>query len=257
MAGKRSKSSDRWLRRQKKDYFTRQAREQGQVSRAHFKLAEMNDKFRLISRSSLILELGAAPGGWTNYIESKLSNRGGLVVVDPRPITCGADTVVVAGLAGEPETDELIQAAIGQMERRKLLSQDKDKGQGQSKDKGGDAIVSSNVTSTVNSRAERCLDLVLSDMAPNISGVRAVDQARAMELADVTLIACRQWLQPGGSMALKAFQGEGLDEWVRERRQAFKKVVMTKPKSSRSESREVFVVCQSYNPAHDELDSLV
>ena len=221
MAGKRSKSSDRWLRRQQKDYFARQAREQGQVSRAHFKLSEINDKYRLLTKSSVVLELGAAPGGWTNYIEEKLSNKGGLVVVDPLPITSGAHTVVVEGLAGSEETDREIDDALGAFGE------------------------------------ERPLDLVLSDMAPNISGVRAVDQARSMELADVSLEACRRWLKANGALVLKAFQGEGLDDWVRERRQAFRKVAMTKPKSSRSESREVFVVCQGYNPVQDDLTSLV
>ena len=105
MASKRSKSSDRWLRRQQKDHFARQAREQGQVSRAHFKLAELNEKYRLLSKASQVLELGAAPGGWTHYIEERLGHKGSLVVVDPRPITSGAETKVVVGFAGEPETD--------------------------------------------------------------------------------------------------------------------------------------------------------
>ena len=221
MASKRSKSSDRWLRRQKKDYFARQAREQGQVSRAHFKLAELDRKFQLLKRTSVVVELGAAPGGWTNYIEDKLSNKGGLIVVDALPITCGAQTIVVEGFAGTEETDELIARSVAGFD------------------------------------GERPLDLVLSDMAPNMSGIRAVDQARSMELADIALGVSRKWLKKGGYLVIKAFQGEGLEEWVRERRDAFKKVAFTKPKSSRSESREVFVVCQSYNPAQDEIDSLV
>ena len=95
------------------------------------------------------------------------------------------------------------------------------------------------------------LDLVLSDMAPNISGVRAVDQARSMDLADVALEACRKWLRPKGALAIKAFQGEGLDEWVRSLREEFAKVAMTKPKASRPESREVFVVAQGYDGVQD------
>ena len=218
MAGKRSKSSERWLRRQKKDYFARQARSQGQVSRAHFKLAEINDKYKLLRSNSKVLELGAAPGGWTNYIEDQLSNQGGLIVVDPLPVTSGAETKVICGLAGEEETDAEIAAAVSSFSR---------------------------------------LDLVLSDMAPNMSGVRAVDQARSMELADVCLTAAEQWLKPGGSMALKGFQGEGLDEWVRARRQQFDKVAMTKPRSSRAESREVFIVCQGYKQMQEQTDRLV
>lgn len=221
MASKRSKSSDRWLKRQEKDYFTRRARAEGQISRAHFKLQEINEKFKLIQSGSIVLELGAAPGGWTNYIEERLSNKGSLIVVDPLPITCGVQTVVVEGFAGDFKTDEAIAQALA------------------------------------NFINERPLKLVLSDMAPNMSGIRAVDQARSMELADVSLDACRRWLETGGCFALKAFQGEGLDAWVADRRRAFKKVVMTKPKASRSKSREVFVVCRGYIPTHDDAHGLV
>ena len=205
MAGKRSKSSDRWLRRQKKDYFVRQAQSQGQVSRAHFKLQELDQKFKLLTGNARILELGAAPGGWTNYIEGKLSKKGHLIAVDPLPITSGAHTRVLEGLAGDDAIDEEIDMIVQEI--------------------GG-------------------LDLVLSDMAPNMSGVRSVDQARSMELADVALTAAQRWLRSGGHLAIKAFQGEGLDDWVAERRKEFKKVALTKPKSSRSESREVFFVAK-------------
>lgn len=224
MAGKRSKSSDRWLRRQQKDYFVRQAQAQGQVSRAHFKLVELDQKYKLLSGHTRILELGAAPGGWTNYLETKLSKKGGLIAVDPLPITAGVHTVVIEGPAGEPETDSRIEAAV--------------------KNLGG-------------------LDLVLSDMAPNISGIRSADQARAMELADVARRAALQWLAPGGHMAVKAFQGEGLDDWVASRRAEFRKVAMTKPKSSRTESREVFVVARGFKGSaensvgQDDFDGMV
>lgn len=211
MASKRSKSSDRWLRRQKKDYFVRQAQSQGQVSRAHFKLLELDQKFRLLTGNARILELGAAPGGWTNYIEGKLSKKGRLVAVDPLPLTSGAHTHVIEGLAGEDEIDDQIDAIAQEI--------------------GG-------------------FDLVLSDMAPNMSGVRSVDQARSMELADVALTATRRWLKTGGHLAIKAFQGEGLDDWVVARRKEFKKVTLTKPKSSRSESREVFFVAKGWVTPH-------
>jgi 23S rRNA (uridine2552-2'-O)-methyltransferase len=205
MAGKRSKSSDRWLRRQQKDYFVRAAHAQGQVSRAHFKLLQIDQKYKLLAGNARILELGAAPGGWTNYIEGKLSNKGALVAVDPLPITAGAHTQVVVGCAGDDEIDDEVGRLVGELDG---------------------------------------LSLVLSDMAPNISGIRSVDQARAMELADVARAAALKWLVPGGHLVIKAFQGEGLDEWVAQTRQYFKKVVITKPKSSRSESREVFVVAK-------------
>ena len=213
---KRSKSSNRWLQRQKRDYFVRQAQDKGQVSRAHYKLLQIDQRFKLIKPHSNVLELGAAPGGWTNYLESRVS-KGILIAVDPLPITAGLDTHVIEGMAGDAEVDDAIEAAL----------------------------------------AGAQLDLVLSDMAPNISGVRAVDQARSMDLADVALQACRKWLRVKGALAIKAFQGEGLDEWVKSLRKEFSKVTMTKPKASRPESREVFVVAQGYLGKRDAEDGLV
>ena len=213
---KRTKSSSRWLQRQNKDYFVRAAQDQGQVSRAHFKLLQLDQRFKLIKTQARVLELGAAPGGWTQYLQERV-NQGLLIAVDPLPITAGMDTVVIEGRAGESAVDEAIEEAL----------------QG------------------------AALDLVLSDMAPNISGVRAVDQARAMDLADTALLACHRWLKPRGAMAIKAFQGEGLDEWVKDLRAQFSKVTVTKPKASRPESREVFVVAQGFLGSRDDHERLV
>lgn len=213
---KRTKSSSRWLQRQNKDYFVRAAQDNGQVSRAHYKLLQIDQRFKLIKPQGKVLELGAAPGGWTQYLQDRLNN-GLLIAVDPLPITAGMDTVVIEGRAGEVAVDEAIDEALGGAQ----------------------------------------LDLVLSDMAPNISGVRAVDQARAMDLADTALLACQRWLKARGSMAIKAFQGEGLDEWVIDLRQYFAKVTVTKPKASRPESREVFVVAQGFLGSRDAHESLV
>ena len=210
-ASSRSKSSSRWLQRQHKDYFVRQAQAEGQVSRAHYKLQQIDERFRLLRASHNVLELGAAPGGWTHYIQAKAA-KGLLIAVDPLPITTNAQTQVVVGYAGTDEVNQQIEQLV------------------QSLTKTGK------------------LDLVLSDMAPNMSGVRTVDQARAMDLADIALEACERWLGRGGGLAIKAFQGEGLDEWVRGLRQTFDKVSMTKPKASRADSREVFVVASGYIP---------
>ncbi|MEM7100859.1 MAG: RlmE family RNA methyltransferase [Pseudomonadota bacterium] len=183
----------------------RQAQADGHVSRAHYKLAQIEERFKLLSPGARVLELGAAPGGWTNYLQEKVS-KGMIIAVDPLPITAHSATVVIEGRAGTPEIDDKIENLL--MDTR--------------------------------------LDLVLSDMAPNISGVRAVDQARSMDLADLALEAAGRWLKNGGHLVLKAFQGEGLDDWVATRRKEFRKVTMTKPKASRSESREVFVVAQGF-----------
>jgi 23S rRNA (uridine2552-2'-O)-methyltransferase len=202
---KRSKSSERWLQRQRKDYFVRQAQEGGHISRAHYKLEQIDQRYRIIRPSQRVLELGAAPGGWTHYLENKL--RGGLLIaIDPLPITSGQDTHVIEGMAGEEAVDQEIAEILDGAQ----------------------------------------LDLVLSDMAPNISGIRTVDQARAMDLADICLDYCQRWLRRGGALTIKSFQGEGLDAWVATLRKSFAKVNVTKPKASRSESREVFVVAQGF-----------
>lgn len=209
---KRSKSSDRWLQRQRKDYFVRQAQDGGHISRAHFKLEQIDQRYRIVRAGQSVLELGAAPGGWTHYLENKL--QGGLLIaVDPLPITCGHNTHAIEGLAGDVEVDEQISRLLDGTQ----------------------------------------LDLVLSDMAPNISGIRTVDQARAMDLADVSLESCHRWLKTNGAMTIKAFQGEGLDDWVAQLRKVFAKVQVTKPKASRSESREVFVVAQGFSGGKDAL----
>jgi len=137
-----------------------------------------------------------------------------LIAVDPLPITAGLDTIVIQGCAGDAEVDAAIDRAL---------------------DMASTAATDEVERETTDEAAQggAALDLVLSDMAPNISGIRAVDQARAMDLADVALQAARRWLRRGGAMTIKAFQGEGLDDWVTALREEFAKVTMTKPKASR------------------------
>lgn len=206
---KRSKSSHRWLSRQRRDPFARRAASQGQVSRAHFKLEQLDRRFRLLRPGMRVLELGAAPGGWTRYLEDRL--QGGLLVcVDPRPVTAGADTVVIESAYGEAAADERLAAIL----------------------------------------QEEGVDLVLSDMAPNMSGNRTTDQARAMHLADLALDAACRWLKPGGALVVKVFQGEGVDVWMAEVRSKFDKSRLTKPEASRAESREVYAVAQGFRPGN-------
>jgi 23S rRNA (uridine2552-2'-O)-methyltransferase len=202
---KHSKSSQRWLNRQKRDYFARQATDQGRVSRAHYKLEQLDDRFKLLRSNMNVLELGAAPGGWTQYLEGQL-NRGTLIAVDPLPMTVGARTIVIEGEIGEPETDAELDRVMEDVE----------------------------------------LDLVLSDMAPNISGVRSADQAQMMNLVDLTDEAAQKWLKPDGNMVVKIFQGEGVDAWIADLRRRFAKVQLVKPKASRPESREMYAVARQY-----------
>jgi len=205
---KRSKSSHRWLSRQRRDPFARRAAAQGQVSRAHFKLEQLDRRFGLVRRGMRVLELGAAPGGWTRYLEERLDG-GLLVCIDPRPVSAGADTVVVEGAYGDAAVDERLAAVL----------------------------------------AEAGVDLVLSDMAPNMSGNRTTDQARSMHLADLALDAAARWLNPGGTLAVKMFQGEGVDAWMVDLRKQFAKTRLTKPEASRSESREVYAIATGFEPA--------
>ena len=200
---KRSKSSHRWVARQRRDPYARLAAAQGLGSRAHFKLEQLDRRFGLIRPSTRVLELGAAPGGWTRYLAQRVSgSKGGCVVaVDVREMDVPAGvTFIQEDIHGDAFVTRLEQALGGE------------------------------------------LQLVLSDMAPNISGVKAADQAATMALVDLATDAALRWLNPGGHLLVKMFQGEGVDEWVRARRQEFEKVSLAKPDASRAGSREVYGV---------------
>ncbi|MCP5182229.1 MAG: RlmE family RNA methyltransferase [Pseudomonadales bacterium] len=199
---RKGNSSGRWLNRQKRDRYVRQAQQEGNVSRAHYKLEQLDERFRLVRRQDQILELGAAPGGWTRYLGERAA-AGRVVAVDPLPVVGGANVTVITGWFGEPEVDAEIEALA----------------------------------------PAGSVDLVLSDMAPNLSGIRSADQARSIHLADLALQAARHWLKPGGRLVVKLFQGEGTDGWVREARTVFASVKVAKPDASRAESREVYAVC--------------
>ncbi|MCY3794362.1 MAG: RlmE family RNA methyltransferase [Gammaproteobacteria bacterium] len=207
---KRSKSSQRWLNRQQRDYFAGAARREGRVSRAHFKLAQLDERFGLVAPDCWILELGAAPGGWTSYLAERISN-GRVVAVDPLPVAAPrAQVEVVTGRFGDEAVASRIEAILGASGRPPLV------------------------------------DLVLSDMAPNISGVRAADQARAMDLAELAAEAADRWLAPGGALVVKLMQGDGVDAWIEAAKAAFDQVSVVKPTASRAESREVYAVAQGY-----------
>ena len=196
---KRSKSSQRWLQRQRKDPFTRQAQEQGLVSRAHFKLEQLDHKFKLLNSRMRVLELGAAPGGWTHYLAERVH----------KVIACDLLDMEVPGDV------EFFQMDITSDEF---------------------------VAHLANIMKDSRLDLVLSDMAPNISGIRAADQAASMYLVELATECAQNYLKPGGNLVVKMFQGEGVDVWVAERRKEFKRVQLMKPEASRKDSREIYGV---------------
>lgn len=201
----RSKSSKRWLNEHHKDDFVRKSRLESYRSRAVYKLAEIDQRDRLITPKMAIVELGAAPGGWSQYVAEKLSPQGTLVAVDILAMDAVPGATTLQGDFTEEDTLELIRQELdGQL-----------------------------------------ADLVLSDMAPNFSGQPAVDQPRAMYLAELVLDMCKELLAPGGNMLVKTFQGAGFDEYIRDVRANFNVVKSRKPQASRARSREVYILAKS------------
>ena len=195
---RRSKSSGAWLARQRRDPYAGRA-----VSRAYFKLEQLDSRFRLTGRDKVVLELGAAPGGWTQY----LGPRCRLVVAcDLLPLAAvPAGVRAVVGDARESSTQRRILATAGVPE-------------------------------------DRPFELVLSDMAPNMSGNRVRDQALTLELVECTLDLAERWLRPRGRVVVKTFHGAGFDDLVRDLRVRFADVVLAKPGASRGGSREVYAI---------------
>ena len=201
------RSSGSWRDRQERDPWVQRARREGWRSRAVFKLEQIDRKERLISPGMVCVDLGAAPGGWSQYVTGKLDGKGRIVAVDLLPMDALPDVEFVEGDFREDEVFERLLEAVG----------------------------------------ESGADLVMSDMAPNISGTKAVDQPRSMYLAELALDMARRVLKPGGSFVCKVFQGEGFDEFVRDTRNSFERVRVIKPEASRSGSREVYLVARNFS----------
>ncbi len=201
---KRSKSSQNWLKRHFDDPYVKQAQKAGYRSRAVFKLLEIQEKKRVIKPGQVIVDLGAAPGGWSQVARPLVGRKGAVIAMDILPM--------------EPiEGVDFIQGDFSEQD------------------------VHDRLMATINGRE---VDLVMSDMAPNISGLKAVDQPRAMYLAELALDFAREVLKPGGDFLVKVFQGEGFDEFLKQVRASFQKVVIRKPQASRPKSREVYLLAQ-------------
>ncbi len=198
----RSKSSNRWLAEHFDDEFVQRAQRDNYRSRAVYKLIELDERDRLLKKNMTVIELGAAPGGWTQYVVEKLNGTGNIIATDILAMDSFADVQFIQGDFTE------------------------------------DAVLASLLAAAGDLRA----DLVISDMAPNLSGVAVTDQARAMYLAELALDLAQQLLKPGGSFVTKLFQGEGFDDYVRTLRAHFRKVAVRKPSASRGRSKEVYAV---------------
>ena len=199
---KRSKSSRRWLDEHASDTYVQRARKQGLRSRAAFKLEELDSAERLLRPGMVIVDLGAAPGGWSQYAAQKLAGRGAVYAMDLLPMDALAGVEFIVGDFREPGPLAALEAAL----------------------------------------AGRPVDLVMSDMAPNMSGVDVVDQPRAMHLAELALEFALKALRPGGSLLVKVFQGAGFEELVRNARREFVTVRMRKPPASRARSAEMYLL---------------
>ncbi|HEU0277207.1 MAG TPA: 23S rRNA (uridine(2552)-2'-O)-methyltransferase RlmE [Rhodanobacteraceae bacterium] len=202
----RSKSSARWLKEHFADEYVRRAHAEGLRSRAAYKLDELIEHQRLLKPGMVVVDLGAAPGGWSQRVRQWLGDSGRTVALDILPMQ---------GIGGV----EFIQ---GDFRDEAVF----------------DALMASLRGAPV--------DLVLSDMAPNISGIESADQARAMHLAELAAEFAAKCLKPGGALLVKLFQGRGFDDYLRGLRRTFARVTLRKPKASRARSREVYALATGW-----------
>ncbi|MDH5182184.1 MAG: 23S rRNA (uridine(2552)-2'-O)-methyltransferase RlmE [Gammaproteobacteria bacterium] len=203
----RSKQSKKWLKEHFDDIYVQQAQKEGYRSRAVYKLDEINQRDRLIKPGMTIVDLGAAPGGWSQLAGQRMDGKGRIIALDILPIDSLPDVTIIQGDFTEQAVyDELLQTMENQQ-----------------------------------------ANLVMSDMAPNISGMKAVDQPRAMYLAELALDFAKNILVKDGDFLVKVFQGEGSDEYMKALKACFDKVIVRKPKASRPRSREVYLLARGYN----------
>lgn len=201
-----SKSSQHWIKEHRSDVYVKQAQQAGYRSRAAYKLAQIDARDRLFSPNMTVLDLGAAPGGWSQWVKQRLDNQVRLFALDiiamqPLP----GVTFIQGDFREQPVLDDLL-----------------------------------------NQLGEQKAHLVMSDMAPNMSGMKAIDQPRVMLLAELARDFALEVLAPQGHFLTKIFQGEGFDSYIKELRPKFKQVVIRKPEASRSRSPEVYVLAKHF-----------
>ena len=205
MAKKKS-SSKAWLKEHRDDPYVQQAQREGYRSRACYKLLEIQEKDRIFRPGMTVLDLGSAPGGWSQVAAELVGHKGRVIASDILPMDSLAG---VEFIEGDFTEDGVFEQILGALDGQTV-------------------------------------DLVVSDMAPNLSGVNAVDQPRSMYLVELALDMARRVLTPGGSFVAKAFHGEGYEALFRDTQSSFSRVLTRKPKASRPRSREVYVVGRGY-----------
>lgn len=202
----KSKSSQEWLNRHFDDHYVKQAQKLGYRSRACFKLLEIQEKDHIIKPGMTVIDLGAAPGSWSQVAARIVGDKGRVIASDILSMDSLADVEFILGDFAESEVFDKLFESIG----------------------------------------ENRVDLVISDMAPNMSGLREVDQPRAMYLVELALDLAQQVLSPGGTFLTKVFHGEGFDQLLAEMRNKFNKVQTRKPYASRPRSREVYQLARGF-----------
>jgi 23S rRNA (uridine2552-2'-O)-methyltransferase len=200
------RSSGSWRERQERDPYVARARSEGWRSRAVYKLEQIVRKEKLLKPGMVVIDLGAAPGSWSQYVTETLKGQVRIIALDLLEMDALPSVAFIRGDFREDDVLEALQAALG---------------------------------------GERA-DLVISDMAPNISGNRSVDQPRSMYLAELALEMCEQALKLRGDFVCKLFQGEGADAFIAAAKERFERVRVMKPDASRPGSREVYLVARNY-----------
>ncbi|WP_108446043.1 23S rRNA (uridine(2552)-2'-O)-methyltransferase RlmE [Halomonas denitrificans] len=201
-----SKTSKGWMKEHFDDRFVQQSWQDGYRSRASYKLLALDEKDKLLRPGMTVIDLGAAPGGWSQVAAEKIGSNGVVIASDILEMDALADVDFIQGDFTEAHVLEAILETLG----------------------------------------DRPVDLVMSDMAPNMSGMAAIDQPQAMYLVELALDLARQTLSPGGTFLAKVFQGEGFDEFLKELRGSFTRVVTRKPEASRPRSREVYLLAEGF-----------
>jgi len=201
---KKSHSSKQWLRRHVNDPYVQRSKREGYRSRSAYKLTEIDERDKLLRPGQVVVDLGAAPGGWSQVLAQRVGARGRVIAIDLLEMEPVAGVTFIQGDFGSDRGLEAVQAAL----------------------EGGRA------------------DLVLSDMSPNLSGIAVSDQARSMHVAEIARDFALLHLKPEGAFLVKIFQGAGYDEYLKSLRQAFRKVVVRKPAASRDESAEQYLLAR-------------
>ena len=213
-AKKKHRFGKAWMHDHVNDPYVKEAQKRGFRSRAAFKLLELDERDKLMRPGIRAVDLGSAPGSWSQVLRERLGSKGRIVAVDILPMDPLPGVAFVQADFSSDEGLAAVEAALG----------------------------------------DRPVDLVVSDMAPNLSGVDAADQARSVGLAELALAFAEDHLQPGGDFAVKVFQGSGLPEFEKAVRERFAKSYVRKPKASRDRSREVFLVAKGFKGSPGALE---